>query len=297
MPPDSADPPPRLLVVGHVTEDVDPRSGKGRLGGAAAYASLLAHRFGVPTTLLTSVDRGFPWFESLAGIEIRRIPSRDRTRFVNTYGADGSRAQRVRSRAEPIPDREIHREVAGLPPGSAVLWAPVVDEIAPGGVPLPRPAEDREAGRPGFAGAALQGFLRRIDGAGRVHRRPLPPGLATRLASVDLACLSEQDAASPGDIEALRTPWVAVTRGRRGAWLFGPDRSAEPIPPAPARELDPTGAGDVFAAALAIARWRGRPLPEAGRLAAAAAALTVEAPGATGVPSLRRAERRATRNA
>ncbi len=293
MSPESADPAPRLLVVGHLTEDVDPRSGEGRLGGAAAYASLLSHRFGVPTTLLTSADRDFPWLASLAGIEIRRVPSPDRTRFVNTYRSDGSRAQRVRSRAERIPDRVIHGVIAGLPPGSAVLWAPVVDEIGIAGPPLPRPSDCSRTGRRSLSAAALQGFLRRFDRAGRVHRRPLPVALPHRLSTVDLVCLSEQDPASPADIEALRTPWVAITRGRRGALLRGPGGSAESIVPALAREVDPTGAGDVFAAALTIARWKGMLPAAAGRLAAATAACAVEAPGVDGVPSLARASSRA----
>jgi sugar/nucleoside kinase (ribokinase family) len=50
-------------------------------------------------------------------------------------------------------------------------------------------------------------------------------------------------------------------------------------------DVDPTGAGDVFAAAFVIALWRGKPALEAVRFAHAAASFVVEAPGASGIPT------------
>lgn len=57
---------PRLLVVGHLTEDRTPEGP--RLGGAAAFAGLLAHRFGAPVMILTATDAAFPHLAALAGI-------------------------------------------------------------------------------------------------------------------------------------------------------------------------------------------------------------------------------------
>jgi len=51
------------------------------------------------------------------------------------------------------------------------------------------------------------------------------------------------------------------------------------IPAAPAREVDATGAGDVFGVVLTLELAQGRPLAVAGRTAAAAAARVVEGPG------------------
>jgi len=51
------------------------------------------------------------------------------------------------------------------------------------------------------------------------------------------------------------------------------------IPAAPAREVDPTGAGDVFGVVLTLELAHGKPLPAAGAAAAAAAARVVEGPG------------------
>ena len=71
---------------------------------------------------------------------------------------------------------------------------------------------------------------------------------------------------------------AAITRGARGATLI---RGAErvDIPAAPARELDPTGAGDVFGVVLTLELARDELLLTAGRAAAEAAARVVEGPG------------------
>lgn len=269
---------PRMLVVGHLTEDLV--EGAGRLGGAAAFAGLLAHRFGTPTTILTAFDPDFPFLEELAGIRIQRLDSSDRTRFENRYRAGGAREQRILSRAAPLPTASLRREVAALPEGSAVLYAPVAKELGRGALPRP-------AGRGSLAAAAPQGLLRRWGPDGRI-RLSRPSGLAGRLAEIDLVSLAETES-----LGTFEVPLLAITRGERGATLRRPGRPDLEILPAPAVQRDPTGAGDVFAAALAVSLWRGTPIGEAGRLAAAAAALTVESPGTAGVPTFAAAVRRA----
>lgn len=283
---------PRLLVVGHLTEDFGPgRAATGRLGGAAAYAGLLARGFGVRTTVLTAVDAGFPFLAELEGLHLIRCPSADRTRFENRYRTDGSREQRVPSRAARIPGEAIREAVSGLPSGSAVLYAPVIDELDLGDGALPRPpgfppGPSQRGRRRALAAVAAQGLLRRLGPEGIV-RAFHPPRLAARLSELDLVCLSEADL-DGREITGLEGPRLALTRGRRGAVLLGQGRPKRNVPALPADEVDPTGAGDVFAAALTIGLWRGLGEARAARRAAAAAAITVEAPGTSGIPSLTR---------
>jgi sugar/nucleoside kinase (ribokinase family) len=71
---------------------------------------------------------------------------------------------------------------------------------------------------------------------------------------------------------------VVLKRGALGATLFTVDGSEE-IDPFPVEEVDPTGAGDVFAAALACALLAGVPLREAVRQACAAGARSVTVQG------------------
>ena len=260
--------------MGHVTEDETPEGP--RLGGGAAFGGLLAHRFEAPVTILTAVDDAFPYLGALAGIEVRRIPSPDRTRFENRYRRDGSREQTILSRAAMIPEPTVRRAVRELPPRSAVLYAPVADEIG-GTAPLPRPP-----GPGALAGAVPQGLLRRWDSAGRVSARWSREALGS-LAGLDFVSVSETEVPERGD---LPVPLVAVTRGRRGAILRRAGLPPLDVPAVRGVEVDPTGAGDVFAAALFIGLWRALPVEEAARWAAAAAAISVESPGTAGIPAL-----------
>ncbi len=263
--------------MGHLTEDRTPDGP--RLGGAAAFAGLLAHRSGVPTAILTAVDAAFPFLDELTGITVDRVHSTHRTCFRNRYRSDGSREQTILSRAATIPESGIHRAAAELPPGSAVLYAPVADELG-GRNALPRPR-----GRGALAGAAPQGLIRRWDAAGQVSTHWSARALE-RLAGLDLVSLSETEL--PEGIE-LSVPLLAVTRGRHGALIRRPGLPAVEVPASPGAEVDPTGAGDVFAAALFLGLWKGAPAEDAARLAAAAAAISVESPGTEGVPTLEKA--------
>ena len=77
---------PDFLVIGHVVQDLltspRPRTGNGpgarapwRLGGAAAYASLLARNFGLRTAVLTSCADDLPLAALLPEIDTRVVPA------------------------------------------------------------------------------------------------------------------------------------------------------------------------------------------------------------------------------
>jgi sugar/nucleoside kinase (ribokinase family) len=79
-------------------------------------------------------------------------------------------------------------------------------------------------------------------------------------------------------------PIGALTLAARGAVLFV-NGERYPVAPAPAVEVEPTGAGDVFAAAFLL-RYNATGDPhEAAAFAAVAGAITVEAEGIGGVPT------------
>lgn len=72
---------------------------------------------------------------------------------------------------------------------------------------------------------------------------------------------------------------LVVTRGKEGATVFTAEESFD-VPAFPVAAVDTVGAGDCFTATLAVACAEGKPLPEAVRFAAAAAALSTTVPGA-----------------
>ncbi|WP_369216844.1 ribokinase [Streptomyces flavofungini] len=118
--------------------------------------------------------------------------------------------------------------------------------------------------------------------------QPLPDAL---LAATDLLLPNEYEATTlTGVFDDPRAaalallshvPEVVVTLGSRGSLYAA--RGAEPVT-VPAREttaVDTTGAGDTFAGALAVALAEGRPMADALHWASAAAAVSVERPGAS----------------
>ncbi|MFD5425094.1 ribokinase [Streptomyces sp. NPDC127084] len=117
--------------------------------------------------------------------------------------------------------------------------------------------------------------------------QPLPPEL---LAAVDLLVPNEHEAAllagtadphAAADALLRQVPEVVVTLGAEGSLHLA--RGAEPVRvPAPrVRAVDTTAAGDTFVGALAVALVEGRPMHEAMVWASAAAALSVQRPGAS----------------
>lgn len=71
---------------------------------------------------------------------------------------------------------------------------------------------------------------------------------------------------------------VALKQGAQGCRLFHGGRDVE-VPSFPVQEVDPTGAGDCFAAGLTVALLDGLDLPAAGRFANAVGALAVTVRG------------------
>jgi sugar/nucleoside kinase (ribokinase family) len=79
---------------------------------------------------------------------------------------------------------------------------------------------------------------------------------------------------------------MIVTRGAAGALLFlEGHQPAARFPGYPAHEVDPTGAGDVFAGAFMIQLYRTGDAAAAVDFANRVAACSVEAPGVDGIPT------------
>ena len=274
---------PRFLAVGHVTRDQ--RSGGDVLGGSAAYAALTAQNLGWEAAVLTAAGPDFEPERELPGVTVFLQRAAATTRFVNTYDEDGTRHQVVTSRADDI-------ALSVLPDDwrrpDALLLCPVARELDGVG------ASALEAGA---VGAVAQGWLREIDEDGDVSAREWV-GAGRELLGVHVVFLSEQDLpeAEKGARAFLRhVPMVALTRGWRGLTLLTHQGEHE-IPSLPRTESDPTGAGDVFAAAFLVGYHETANPQDAAAFAACAASCAVEGVGASSLGSreevLRRIEMR-----
>ena len=107
--------------------------------------------------------------------------------------------------------------------------------------------------------------------------------------------LSQEDIDGYADSSLLKkltthVPIVAVTLGEQGAKVH----LGEEILTVGVREVqavDPTGAGDTFAAAFLFALAKGETPADAAKLAAAAASIVVEAKGPAALPRVKEAVR------
>lgn len=257
-----------LLAVGHVTWDrVD---GKDVLGGSVSYAALTAQKLGWDVAVLTAAAADFAPERDLPGIAVHARASKATTRFMNRYDSSGARHQYLLSRADSV-------DVAGAPEAwrapDALLLGSVASEI---------PRHAAAAFDAGVVGALAQGWLRHFAADGAVSPQPWPDP-AGDLLGVHVLFLSVHDVG--GDVSKARdllehVPIVALTRGWEGMDLMTRD-GVHPVPTLPRPEVDPTGAGDVFAAAFVL-RYRETEDPlEAAAFASCAASCVVEGVGTT----------------
>ncbi len=229
---------PSLAVTGHLSRDVvagaEPRIGGGPWHATRALAALGADAVVVAACGAEDED-AFRTELSETGVSFELHARGRTTAFSFSYDAAGTRTMTVDAIAEP--------------------FAPEVDadwvQVAPlvrGDVVIPRAPHVLLDG---------QGLVRRpalgpleLDGA-------FDPEL---LRGVSILKLSDDEAAVVG---AVDVPELLITHGSRGATVNGTHIPAEPV------DADPTGAGDMFAAAYLVARAAGAEPVEAGRSASA----------------------------
>jgi hypothetical protein len=185
----------------------------------------------------------------------------------------------VRAAAAPLGTDDLPEDWKDAP---LVMLAPVLAEVDPLlSVSFPDAAVSAQA----------QGWLRVVEPDGAVGSLAWEPGYL--LARLQTLFLSQRDVLGQ---EAAMLEWLqrvpvgVVTAGRHGALLYVNGERYE-VRPRAAREVDATGAGDVFAATFLV-RYQedGNPWTAA-EAAACAAALSIEGEGWSAVPDAAALER------
>jgi len=261
---------PDFVAIGHVT--LDHFGDAVRPGGAALYAAVTADRLGLSAGILTSHADDFPLELLPPRIELVTVPAAATTVFEHEQQT-GERRLRVRATAQSLGVDDLPEDWRDA---DLVLLAPVVNEVD----------ADLAAAFDGATVAAeAQGWLRDVarDGAVQPRAWPSPKGVLSHLQALFLSGtdVRGQEAAMTEWVQ--RVPVAAVTAGARGALLYVNGDRYE-VRPRRARQVDATGAGDVFAATWLV-RYHASGDPwEAAEAAACAAALAVEGEGWSTVP-------------
>lgn len=272
-----------MVVVGAASRDIaadDPRGW--RLGGAAAYCSLAAARLGLRVGCLLGVDEKASTAVEVAMLEAAgvtvRLAKLEHGPVFENIERDGHRRQRWLSKSDPVPPASLPAEWRR---SRGWLLGPVAGELGDQWASVPEASA--------IVGLGWQGMLREFSDDGWVRRvAPTASGLA---GAAGLVCASVDDFAPGTALENLRlvapSAVVVLTAGADGGFAMAGRKkvtyAALPAPPV----VDPTGAGDVFLAALMAAWLLTGELATARalRFAAAAGSCAVEGAGLSGVPT------------
>jgi 1D-myo-inositol 3-kinase len=126
--------------------------------------------------------------------------------------------------------------------------------------------------------ADAQAFVRRVDpDGGRVHTAAPDPSLRAQIDRLDWLKLSRTETAAL-DPSTLQRCGALVTDGDRGSILLQGGRETR-VPAFPAREVDPTGAGDCYLAGFVWGLLRGWPPERAALFGSFCGALAVSQHG------------------
>ncbi len=262
------------LAIGHVAKDLTPAGPQ--LGGTVSFAALTARALEYSPGVVTACGADLD-LSPLAGIPLACTPSIDSTTYENIYGPEG-RQQFIRGQAAPL-------TAAAIPPAwraaPVVHLAPLAHEIVP--------ALLASLGG-SFVGVTPQGWLRQWDEAGRVRAAVDEwSGAAEVLGRANAVVLSLDDIGRDWAVAerwARLAPVLVVTQGAEGCTVFARGHGARQFPAPRQEEVDPTGAGDVFAAAFFVNYYETEDAWASARFANQVAALSVTRVGLASVPSV-----------
>ncbi len=260
------------LLIGHVTKDLLPEGGF-VVGGTVTYAAVVAKRLGWHPVVVTAAEPDFKPPACLDGVDWTILPSDQTTTFKNQYVAEG-RQQVVGPVARSIVADDIP---SNFRRPAVVHLCPVAQELEP---------SLAELFPDSLLVATPQGWMRRWDADGVVSLDNWR-GAEEILPQLRAAVLSVEEIQGDWAVAerwAKQIPVLVVTQDKDGCTLFhrGEKRS---FPARAARVIDPTGAGDVFAAAFFI-RWAETGDPgQAAVFANVTASMALQRPGPESAPS------------
>jgi sugar/nucleoside kinase (ribokinase family) len=251
------------------------------LGGTVLYAGLLLKKLGHEVAVVGNGDQIMHDFLVHHAIQTDCFnPAAHIIEFENAY-CSGKRFQKAKAGdaiyLKDVPQAAFESE--------ALLIGAVLQEVD---------VEIAAVPRAGLLMLDLQGFLRRLSAAGDVSLH-FDARTERVIRNCDILKVDPEEAfvvtgthqpdRAAQRLHRMGAPVVLITLGARGCWIYdGTKKAAIEAPRIDA--VDPTGAGDVFAAAFTSQILKGTGLETAGRFATAAAALSTRSFGPEGVPTL-----------
>jgi len=271
---------PEFISIGHVTYDIYP--GERLIGGSAVYSSLTAYNLGLSSGIITSRGPDFSCNGLLRGINMVSSLSDYTTTFCNSYHK-GKRKQVINQIANKIKIDQIPEQ---WNKAKIVHICPIANEVD---------EAIFDFFQDNLVGLTPQGLMRKWDKKGQVYPKCWIPNNKI-LSKVDVLIFSEEDISDfPEVLEKYVSSIkiVIVTRGAKGSVLYWQGQKIV-FPAFKAKEVDPTGAGDVFAAAFLIEYHKTVDPIKSSRFANYVASFAVEEKGTAGISDFDRLIKRAS---
>jgi sugar/nucleoside kinase (ribokinase family) len=257
------------LVIGHITRDLTEESP--RIGGTVAYSGLTARALGLRVGIVTS------WGEdvshaSLGDIPICNLSVDESTTFENLNTPEG-RVQIIHSVASRL---DLHLVPETWRSAPIVHLGPVAQEVEPGLVRY-------------FPASMIcltpQGWLRAWNEDGTVYPTEWPEArfLLSQAGAVVLSIEDVEGDESRIEEMASYCRVLAVTEAAEGARLYW-NGDVRRFRSTAIKVVDPTGAGDIFAAAFFTRLHSTRDPWEAARFATNLSSFSVTRTGLASIP-------------
>lgn len=258
------------LAIGHVSQDITAAGLE--LGGTVTFSGLTAFAFGLRVGIITAAPSSLD-LSALNGIKLDVNDSPKASTFENIQTSDG-RVQVLHSKASDI-------TTAHLP--SAWLESPIV-HLAPLCKELD--IEIINAFPNAFIGVTPQGWMRDWDHTGRVTYREWTDAdlILNKASAVILSIEDVHHDENRIDELIPKTRVLVITEGAAGAriyWNGDVRRVNAPV----VTMVEPTGAGDIFAATFFIRLHQTNDPWEAGRCAIRIASTSVTRVRLNGIPT------------
>ncbi len=270
-----------FVVIGALTKDLLP-DGSFTLGGTVTYSAVTARNLELAAGIVTSADPGLDYSSLLTGVEVVRRPSPVTTTFENIYHGH-ERQQFIRAVAAPISTQDVPAAWRSAP---IIHLGPLAQEISPDIVDI------FDAGS--LIGVTPQGWMRCWGEDGLVSHSPWKSAQVVLLRA-DVLIFSKEDVDFDAGAIHRYAKWakvMVVTQNWLGCTVYVRGQRPRNFPAFRAKEVDPTGAGDVFAASYLV-RYRETGDPyAAAHFANCVASFSVEGSGVSAIPSRTKVERR-----
>ena len=225
------------LVIGHITCDLTPAGQQ--VGGTVSFSGRTAQALGCRTAVLTSAAPDFDLSQAISSMMLHCKPAAATSTFENIYTLNG-RVQMLHKRAESLNVEDVP-EAWQRP--AIVHLAPLTNEVS---------ADFVHQFSNSLIGVTPQGWMREWDENGRV--RAVEWADAEKVLPLAAAViLSLEDLPDSAALEPLLR-WsrlLVLTQGAQGCTVYFGDETRQ-IPAPQVTEVEPTGAGDVFAAAFMV---------------------------------------------